>query len=139
MLIEVLKSKIHRATVTEMNLDYSGSIGIDERLMRLAGIRENEKVLIANLRNGKRLETYGLSEPANSRKICIYGPAGRLCRIGDLIVIMAFGSWRETRRLSPRVLLWADITGSSRSYHRAQSLARFLSNVNFSFAIGILG
>ena len=91
MLIEVLKSKIHRATVTDMDLNYSGSIGIDKTLMSLAGMAENEKVLIANLRNGRRIETYAFSEPADSRRICIYGPAGRLCRVGDLVVIMAFG------------------------------------------------
>ena len=104
MLIEVLKSKIHRATVTEMDLNYSGSIGIDKTLMELAGIAENEKVLIANLRNGRRLETYALSEPADSRRICIYGPAGRLCRVGDLVVIMAFGLVRRNEKIKPKIL-----------------------------------
>ncbi len=105
MLIEVLKSKIHRATVTDMNLNYSGSIGIDKSLMYLAGIAENEKVLIANLRNGRRLETYALSEPADSRRICIYGPAGRLCRVGDLVVIMAFGFVKANEKIKPKILI----------------------------------
>jgi aspartate 1-decarboxylase len=105
MQIEVLKSKIHRATVTEMDLNYSGSIGIDRTLMKLAGIAENEKVLIANLRNGRRIETYALSEPADSGKICIYGPAGRLCRVGDLLVIMAFGIVEMSEKITPKILI----------------------------------
>ena len=105
MLIEVLKAKVHRATVTEMDLNYSGSIGIDQTLMKIAGIIENEKVLIANLRNGRRLETYALAEPADSRRICIYGPAGRLCRVGDLIVIMAFGFVTKNEKIKPKILI----------------------------------
>ncbi len=69
MLIEVLMSKIHHATVTEMNLNNSGSIGIDRTLMKQAGIVEHQKVLIANLRDGRRLETYALSEPADSGRV----------------------------------------------------------------------
>ncbi len=105
MLREVLKSKIHRATVTEMDLNYNGSIGIDKTLMKLAGIAENEKVLIANLRNGRRLETYAISEPTNSGRICIYGPAGRLCRVGDLVVIMALGLVTMKEKIVPKVLI----------------------------------
>ncbi len=105
MLIEVLKSKIHRATVTDMDLNYSGSIGIDKRLMTLAGIAENEKVLIANLRNGRRIETYAFSERADSKRICIYGPAGRLCRVGDLVVIMAFGLAKPNEKIKPKILI----------------------------------
>ncbi len=88
-----------------MDLNYIGSIGIDNTLMSLAGIAENEKVLIANLRNGRRLETYALSEPADSGRICIYGPAGRLCRVGDLVVIMAFGLVKANEKIKPKILV----------------------------------
>ncbi len=105
MLIEVLRSKIHRATVTEMDLNYSGSIGIDRTLMRRAGIAENEKVLIANLKNGRRIETYAFSEPEDSGRICISGPAGRLCRVGNLVVIMAFGFVAMNEKITPKILI----------------------------------
>lgn len=105
MLIEVLKSKIHRATVTHIDLNYSGSIGIDKNIMNLAEMTENEKILIANLRNGRRLETYALYEPPDSKKICIYGPAGRLARIGDLIVIMSFGFVENRENVKPKILI----------------------------------
>ena len=88
-----------------MDLNYSGSVGIDRTLMKLAGIVENEKVLIANLRNGRRLETYAISEPADSKRICIYGPAGRLCRVGDLVVIMAFGLVKTNEKIKPKILI----------------------------------
>ncbi len=88
-----------------MDLNYSGSIGIDKTLMRQAGIAENEKVLIANLRNGRRIETYALSEPADSGRICIYGPAGRLCRVGDLVVIMVFGFITMNEKITPKILI----------------------------------
>ncbi len=105
MFIQVLKSKIHRATVTDIDLDYSGSIGIDAELMRKAGLAENEKVLVANLRDGNRWETYAFSEKAKSRKVCVYGPAGRLCKVGDRIVIMAFAIAEKDERINPKIVI----------------------------------
>lgn len=91
MLIEVLKSKIHRVKVTQANLQYVGSITIDEALMEAAGIVENEKVQVVNVNNGERLETYVIKGERNSGCICLNGPAARKAVEGDLVVIMAYG------------------------------------------------
>ncbi|BCS80629.1 aspartate 1-decarboxylase [Anaerocellum diazotrophicum] len=90
MLIEVLKSKIHRATVTEANLNYVGSITIDEELMKAAGIFENEKVQVVNINNGERFETYVIRGEKGSGTICLNGAAARLVQVGDKIIIMAY-------------------------------------------------
>lgn len=90
MLIEVLKSKIHRATVTEANLNYVGSITIDEELMEAAGILENEKVQVVNINNGERFETYVIKGEKGSGTICLNGAAARLVQVGDKIIIMAY-------------------------------------------------
>ncbi len=84
----MLRSKIHRATVTETRLDYEGSITIDGRLMDLAGILPGEKVLVADVNNGNRFETYTIR--GNDGEICINGAAARLCKKGDLVIIMGF-------------------------------------------------
>jgi aspartate 1-decarboxylase len=91
MLREILKSKIHRATVTDANLAYEGSITIDPALMALADIREFEKVQVVDLNNGSRFETYCIrgKKPGNG-EICVNGAASRLVQIGDLVIIMAF-------------------------------------------------
>jgi len=88
--IKVLKSKIHRATVTQADLDYIGSITIDERLCREAGIAELESVLVADLDNGTRHETYAMYGPEGSGTICVNGAAARLVQPGEKIIIMAF-------------------------------------------------
>lgn len=91
MLREILKSKIHRATVTDANLSYDGSITVDSALMALADIREFEKVQVVNLNNGARFETYCIrGKKAGSGEICLNGAASRLVQIGDLVIIMAF-------------------------------------------------
>lgn len=90
MFIEVLKSKIHRATVTEANLNYIGSITIDEDLMKAAGIFENEKVQVVNINNGERFETYVIKGEKGSGTICLNGAAARLVQVGDKIIIMAY-------------------------------------------------
>src|SRR3989338_9084391 len=90
MLRQLLKSKIHRATVTEVNVDYEGSIIIDETLMQEAKIVEWEKVLIANLSNGARVETYAIKGKAGSGTICANGGAALHCRVGDKVLIMSF-------------------------------------------------
>lgn len=85
-----MKSKIHRATVTEANLNYVGSITIDEKLMQAAGILENEKVQVVNINNGERFETYVIKGEAGSGTICLNGAAARLVQVGDKVIIMAY-------------------------------------------------
>jgi len=91
MLIHVCKSKIHRATITEANLDYEGSITIDADLMKAADITEYEKVQVANVSNGERLETYVIKGEAGSGTICLNGAAARKGNKGDIIIIIAYG------------------------------------------------
>jgi aspartate 1-decarboxylase len=88
--IQVLKSKIHRAEVTEAQLDYFGSITIDEELLKASGIHPFEKVLVTNMREGSRLETYTLKGPAGSGVICLNGPSAHFFQKGDEVLIMAF-------------------------------------------------
>jgi aspartate 1-decarboxylase len=90
MLIEVLKSKIHKASITGANLHYIGSITIDEELMDAANLIENEKVHVLNLNNGERLETYVIKGSRGSGEICLNGAAARKVVIGDVIIIMSF-------------------------------------------------
>jgi len=87
----VLKSKIHRATITETALHYEGSITVDETLIRAAGMLPHEKVQVVNLDNGSRMETYLIVGPADSGQICLNGPAARLGEPGDLVIILAYG------------------------------------------------
>ena len=86
MFIEVLKSKIHRVTVTEANLNYIGSITIDEDLMNAANIIENEKVQVLDLNNGERLETYVIKGERGSGEICLNGAAARKVIVGDILI-----------------------------------------------------
>ena len=90
MYIEVLKSKIHRVTVTEANLNYLGSITIDEDLLDAAGLIENEKVQVVNINNGERLETYIIRGERGTGVICLNGPAARKVVVGDLVIIMSY-------------------------------------------------
>lgn len=90
MLIEVLKSKIHRVTVTEANLNYVGSITIDENLMDAANLIEGEKVQIVNNNNGARLETYVITGERGSGIICLNGAAARMVQPGDIVIIMSY-------------------------------------------------
>jgi len=89
-MIEVLKSKLHRVTVTEANLNYIGSVTIDESLMEAANLIENEKVHILNNNNGERFETYVLKGPRNSGVICLNGAAARRVQVGDIILIVSY-------------------------------------------------
>ena len=91
MQIEVVKSKIHRVTVTGAELNYIGSITIDEDLMQAANILEGEKVQIVNINNGERLETYVIKGQKGSKEICLNGPAARKVQKGDLIIIISYG------------------------------------------------
>ncbi len=106
MQINVLKSKIHRATVTEANLDYIGSITIDETLMEAAGIYEYEKVSVVDVTNGARLETYVIRGERNSGVICLNGAAAHLIHKGDIVIIMAY-TWIEQSaldKLNPKII-----------------------------------
>ena len=89
MLVEVLKSKIHRVTVTEADLNYIGSITIDEDIMEAANVIEGEKVQIVNINNGERLETYIIKGKRGSGNICLNGPAARRVAVGDIIIIIS--------------------------------------------------
>jgi len=91
MLITVCKSKIHRATITDANLEYVGSVTIDAELMRRADLIPYEKVQVANIANGKRFETYVIEGEANSGVIGLNGAAARKGSVGDLIIIIAYG------------------------------------------------
>ena len=106
MLVEILKSKIHRATVTEANLNYIGSITIDEALMNAAGIMENERVHIVNNNNGARFSTYVIKGEKNSGVVCLNGAAARLVQPGDVVIIMAYAmmSQEEATTFNPKVV-----------------------------------
>jgi aspartate 1-decarboxylase len=90
MFLHILKSKIHRATVTEANLNYVGSVAIDEQLIEAAGLFEGEKVQVVNNNNGERIETYVIRAPGGSGTISLNGAAARKFQVGDIIIIMAY-------------------------------------------------
>ncbi len=106
MHIEVLKSKIHRATITEADLNYIGSIGIDENLMDAVNLIENEKVHIYNITNGERLETYVIKGQRGSGIISINGAAARRAAIGDIIIIVSYASmeFEEAKTYKPLIV-----------------------------------
>lgn len=112
MFIEVLKSKIHKVTVTEANLQYIGSVSIDEDLMDASNIIENEKVQVLNVNNGERLETYVIKGKRGSGKICLNGPAARKVVVGDVVIIMSFASidFNEAKNFRPKVIFPDTIT-----------------------------
>lgn len=106
MLRTILKSKIHRAVVTEANLYYEGSITIDAKLMKAADILAHEKVEVLNLNNGHRLETYAICGKAGSGVICLNGPAARGACKGDIVVILTYVSAQdeEIKTIKPRII-----------------------------------
>ncbi|MFA5411245.1 MAG: aspartate 1-decarboxylase [Candidatus Omnitrophota bacterium] len=106
MMRTILKSKIHRARVTEANLYYTGSITIDEKLMRAADIIKGEKVEVLNLNNGQRLETYAICGKSGSGVICLNGPAARGACIGDEVIIVSYvlADDKEARAIKPKIV-----------------------------------
>ena len=92
MMIEMLKSKIHRAVITEANLQYVGSLTIDEDLMDAAQIIEYEKISVVNVNNGERLETYAITGPRGSGVCCLNGPAARKGMEGDIVIVLSYAS-----------------------------------------------
>lgn len=110
MYIEVLKSKIHRVTVTEADLDYIGSVTIDAALMAAAGLIENERVDIYDITNGERLSTYAIKGEAGSGVIGINGAAAHKVHVGDLVIIASYASMEpdEARTWTPTVIFPTD-------------------------------
>ena len=106
MLLTMLKGKIHRAVVTQAELDYVGSITIDEQLMEAAGIQEYERVQVVDVNNGQRLETYAIAGERNSGVVCLNGAAARLVQPGDTVIIMAYALMQpeEVRAFRPKVV-----------------------------------
>jgi len=105
-MIEILKSKIHRVRVTEADLNYVGSITIDEDLMDTAGLVENEKVQVVNINNGERLETYVIKGDRGTGQIGMNGPAARKVAIGDIIIIISYAmiDASEAATFKPRIV-----------------------------------
>lgn len=106
MYIEILKSKIHRAKITQAELHYVGSITIDEDLMDAANLIENEKVQIVNVNNGERLETYVIKGKRGSGMVCLNGPAARKAEVGDIVIIIAYASmdFEAAKKYQPKVI-----------------------------------
>ncbi|MCH7558247.1 MAG: aspartate 1-decarboxylase [Planctomycetes bacterium] len=107
MFVKILKSKLHRATVTEAKLHYPGSIAIDSALMEAAGILPYESVLVADLNNGNRLETYVVPAEANSGQVVILGAAARLIKQKDIIIILSFGFFTpdQAKEFKPKIVV----------------------------------
>lgn len=106
MQIEVFKSKIHRAKVTQAELHYVGSITLDELLMEASGIIENEKVQIVNVNNGERFETYVIKGEKGSGTVCLNGPAARKVQVGDIIIVVSYGimGYEEAKTFKPKIV-----------------------------------
>lgn len=101
-----LKSKIHRATVTEANVSYKGSITIDSNLLKATDIAEYEKVQVADLSNGARLETYAIAGPAGSGMVCMNGAAAKCMNVGDLVIIFSYALLHEQEigKFKPQII-----------------------------------
>lgn len=114
MQIQVVKSKIHRVTVTGADLNYIGSITIDEALMEASNIIEGEKVAVVNVNNGERLETYAIKGNRNSGEITLNGPAARKVQKGDIVIIIAYGilDAEEAKTFRPSLVFPNEINNS---------------------------
>lgn len=106
MQIEVFKSKIHRVKVTEADLNYIGSITIDEDLLDAANMIEGEKVQIVNINNGERIETYTIKGKRGSGEVCLNGPAARRVAVGDIVIIISYGimDFEEAKTFKPAIV-----------------------------------
>jgi aspartate 1-decarboxylase len=107
MRLSAFKSKIHRATVTEANLNYEGSVTLDADLMEAANILPNEQVQVLNVNNGERFDTYAIRGPRGTGMVCLNGPAARLAQVGDMVIILTY-AWMEREELerhTPKVVL----------------------------------
>lgn len=106
MTIEVLRAKLHRIRVTEADVNYIGSITLDEDLIDAAGLIEGEKVQVLNVNNGERLETYVIKGERGSGSVCLNGPAALKVRVGDIVLVVAYArmSIEEARAFRPKVI-----------------------------------
>ncbi len=106
MLVQVVKSKIHRVTVTQADLNYIGSITIDEDLLDASNLIEGERVQIVNLNNGERIETYVIKGERGSGNICLNGPAARRVAVGDVVIIIGYGfmDFEEAKSFKPTLV-----------------------------------
>ena len=106
MFINVMRSKIHRLTVTQADLNYIGSISLDPDLIEAAGLHEGEKVQIVNINNGERLETYVIQGERGTGQVCLNGPAARKVQPGDIVIVIAYGMMteEEAQSFQPTVL-----------------------------------
>lgn len=106
MQIQVLKSKIHRVRITEADLNYIGSITIDEDFMDAANMIEGEKVQIVNINNGERLETYVIKGERGSGSFCLNGPAARKAAVGDVVIIISYAlmDFEEAKQFKPTIV-----------------------------------
>ncbi len=104
----MLRSKLHRVRVTYANTNYTGSLTIDEDIMKKADIAPWEKLLVANIENGARFETYAIAGPPGSKTIGLNGAAARLGTIGDRLIVMVFGIYEDGEASSPKVLIFDD-------------------------------
>ena len=106
MQIEILKSKVHRAVITEANLNYVGSLTLDEDLMDAANMIENEKITVVNANNGERLETYLIKGKRGSGVVCLNGPAARKGNEGDVVIIISYAQmdFEEAKTFKPSVV-----------------------------------
>ncbi len=112
MLIEVLKSKIHRVQVTASDLNYIGSITIDEDLLEASNIVSGERVYIVNIANGERFDTYAIPGARRGGEICLNGPAARKVQRGDIIIIIAYARMdiEEAKKFTPKIIFPDEIT-----------------------------
>ena len=106
MLIEILKSKVHRAVITEANLNYVGSLTLDEDLMDAANLIEHEKIQVVDVNNGERIETYLIKGKRGSGVVCLNGPAARKGAEGDIVIIISYATmdFEEARTFKPVVI-----------------------------------
>lgn len=107
MQLTLLKCKLHRATITQADLHYEGSISIDQDLLEAAGLLPNEQVDVLNINNGQRFTTYAITAPRGSRMFCVNGAAARLAQVGDRIIVVAYASMEQTeaKRFQPKVIV----------------------------------
>ena len=110
MLIEVLKSKVHRAVITEANLNYVGSLTLDENLMEASNLIENEKIQVVNVNNGERIETYIIKGKRGSGVVCLNGPAARRGAEGDIVIIISYATidFEEAKTFKPWIIFPKD-------------------------------
>lgn len=106
MRIEVLKSKIHRARITQAELHYVGSVAIDEDLMDAANLIAGEKVTVVNINNGERLETYVITGERGTGMVCLNGPAARKAQVGDVVIIISYASmkFKKAKEFKPTII-----------------------------------